>query len=230
MRHANLEQLITAAQLLRPLLGELVFVGGSVTGLLITDQAAGEPRTTYDVDAIAEIVSYAEYTVFGERLRALGFSEDMSKGAPVCRWVQGDCIFDVMPLDETILGFSNTWYPAALESAVPHELIPGLVIRTASAPLFLATKLQAFAGGNRGDVRTSKDLEDILSVVDGRPTLIAEVEAAEEDLRAYLRSAVGRLFATDAFSDALPGYLLPDAASQARIGLILKRLQALAHC
>jgi hypothetical protein len=67
-------------------------------------------------------------------------------------------------------------------------------------------------------------------VVDGRPTLIAEVEATEEDLRAYLRSAVGRLLATDAFSDALPGYLLPDAASQARIGLILKRLQALAHC
>jgi len=40
---------------------------------------------------------------------------------------------------------------------------------------------------------------------------------------------VGKLLATDAFSDALPGYLLPDAASQARIGLILKRLQALAR-
>jgi hypothetical protein len=38
---SNREQLITAARLLRPLLGELVFVGGTVTGLLITDEAAG---------------------------------------------------------------------------------------------------------------------------------------------------------------------------------------------
>jgi hypothetical protein len=229
MRHANLEQLISTAKLLQPLLDELVFVGGSVTGLLITDEAAGEPRTTYDVDAIAEITSYAEYAEFGERLRALGFSEDTSEGAPLCRWVQGDCILDVMPLDEKILGFANTWYPAALQSAVPQQLTPDLVIRTTSAPLFLATKLQAFEGGQRGDVRTSKDLEDIISVVDGRPTLIAEVEAKGEELRAYIRAAVGKLLATDAFSDALPGYLLPDAANQARIGLILKRLQALAR-
>ena len=130
MRHANLEQLISTAKLLQPLLDELVFVGGSVTGLLITDEAAGEPRTTYDVDAIAEIASYAEYAEFGERLRALGFSEDTSEGAPLCRWVQGDCILDVMPLDEKILGFANTWYPAALQSAVPQQLTPDLVIRT----------------------------------------------------------------------------------------------------
>jgi hypothetical protein len=109
MRHANLEQLITTAQLPRPMLDELVFVGGSVTGLLITDEAAGQPRTTYDVDAIAEILSDAEYAAFGERLSALGFSEDQSEGAPVCRWMQGECVLDVMPLDERILGFSNRW-------------------------------------------------------------------------------------------------------------------------
>lgn len=70
----NLDQLITAARLLRPLLDELVFIGGAVTGLLLTDEAAGEPRSTLDVDAIAEITTYAEYAVFGDRLRALGFS------------------------------------------------------------------------------------------------------------------------------------------------------------
>jgi len=40
MNELNLERLMTAAEALRPLLGELVFVGGSVTGLLITDEAA----------------------------------------------------------------------------------------------------------------------------------------------------------------------------------------------
>ena len=41
----NLEQLLTAARLLRPLLGELVFVGGSVAGLLIADEGAGGSRS-----------------------------------------------------------------------------------------------------------------------------------------------------------------------------------------
>ena len=59
MRDPNLDQLIAATDALRPLLPELVFVGGCVTGLLITDEAAGEPRGTIDVDAIAEITSYA---------------------------------------------------------------------------------------------------------------------------------------------------------------------------
>jgi hypothetical protein len=94
MPDSNVEQLITAAQLLRPLLGELVFVGGSVTGLLITDEAAGDPRPTVDVDAIAEITSYAQYAAFGDRLRALGFAEDSSEGAPLCRWVHHGTILD----------------------------------------------------------------------------------------------------------------------------------------
>jgi len=55
MNDSNRDQLKTAAETLRPLLGELVFVGGCVTGLLITDEAAGDPRSTLDVDAIAEI-------------------------------------------------------------------------------------------------------------------------------------------------------------------------------
>ncbi len=102
------------------MLEELVFVGGAVTGLLITDEGAGDPRATFDVDAIAEIASYSEYATFGERLRALGFSEDMLEDAPLCRWVQAEVILDVMPLDEHILGFANTWYRAAMDSAVPY--------------------------------------------------------------------------------------------------------------
>jgi len=44
-------------------------------------------RLTFDVDVIAEINSYADYASFSERLRALGFREDTSRGAPLCRWL-----------------------------------------------------------------------------------------------------------------------------------------------
>lgn len=86
MPHPNLELLKLTAEKLRPLLPEIGFVGGCATGLLVTDLGAAPVRATYDVDIIAEIGSYADYAIFSERLRALGFQEDRREGAPVCRW------------------------------------------------------------------------------------------------------------------------------------------------
>jgi hypothetical protein len=79
MANRNLELLTGVARLLRPMLSDLVFVGGCTTALLITDTAAAEVRPTYDVDSIAEITSYAEYEEFSERLRQLGFVADQSE-------------------------------------------------------------------------------------------------------------------------------------------------------
>ncbi|MGB7267607.1 MAG: hypothetical protein WBC92_18970 [Terracidiphilus sp.] len=107
MAHRNSDLLELAARTLEPLLPEIVFVGGCATGLLITDPGAGLVRVTYDVDVIAEIVSYADYVVFSERLKALGLHEDTREGAPVCRWRCGELTLDVMPLDDRILGFSS---------------------------------------------------------------------------------------------------------------------------
>src|ERR1700758_1187744 len=116
MSKHNLELLAEAARLLKPLLSELVFVGGSTTALLITDKAAAEVRPTYDVDAIVEISSYATYADFSERLRGCGFRGGKSGGAPICRWGPKKPILDEMPLDEKILDFptagtSRLWIP-----------------------------------------------------------------------------------------------------------------------
>jgi hypothetical protein len=227
MNDSNLEQLVTAAELLRPLLSELVFVGGCVTGLLITDEAAAAPRVTLDVDAIAEITSYAEYANFGDRLRALGFREDLTEDAPLCRWTHRQTILDIMPLDEKILGFSNRWYRAAMTSSISVSLVAGLEIRVVTAPLFIATKLEAFKGRGQGDFLGSHDLEDLVSVVDGRETLIDEVQAERDELRTYLRAEISALLRRSGFLDAIPGYLLPDAASQSRVSIVLSRLRAL---
>jgi hypothetical protein len=228
MRDPNLDQLIAAASALRPMLSELVFVGGCITGLLITDEAASEPRGTIDVDAIAEITSYAQYAGFGDRLRSLGFREDTSEGAPVCRWIQAEMILDVMPLDAKILGFSNRWYRPAMEASLTKKLRDDLEIRMVTAPYFVATKLEAFKGRGCGDFLRSHDLEDIMSVVDGRETLSTEVRAAGAELSGYVRREIAKLLANHDFIDALPGFLLPDAASQSRIGIVLERLRVLA--
>jgi predicted nucleotidyltransferase len=133
-----------------------------------------------------------------------------------------------MPLDERILGFSNRWYKAAMATSATKRLREGLEIRVVTAPYFLATKLEAFKGRGGGDFHASHDLEDVMSVVDGRETLNAEVQTAGADLCEYLRRETASLLANPAFIDALPGFLLPDSASQARIGIVLGRLRGLA--
>jgi hypothetical protein len=218
-----------AAERLRLLLPEIVFVGGCATGLLIDDPGAARVRGTYDVDVIAEIASYAEYTVFSERLRALGFQEDTSEGAPLCRWRHGGLILDVMPLDPKILGFSNRWYSEALRAAEEVRLPAGSTIRAITASYFLGTKLEAFRGRGRDDYFSSHDLEDFMAVVDGRSSLFAEMEEASQELRAYVGEAVRTLLAESRFLDALPGYLLPDEGSQARIGQLAGKLRRLSE-
>jgi hypothetical protein len=228
MANPNLQLLVDAAKLLRPILGELVFVGGCTTALLITDKAAAEVRPTYDVDAIAEITSYVGYVEFSERLKALGFREDTREGAPLCRWRQQTTTLDVMPLDGTILGFKNRWYGPAMRMAEKRELEPGLEILMVSPVYFCASKLEAFGDRGKNDYLGSRDLEDLIAVVDGRAELVGEIKAAQTDVRSYIANEIIKFLGTREFGDALPGHLAPDLASQERIITVMARLEEIA--
>jgi hypothetical protein len=216
----------SVVHLLGPVLDDLVFVGGCTTGLFVTDPAAAGIRPTKDVDAIVDVTSYAEYTSLAERLRGLQLREDTTPGAPLCRWRRDAMIVDVMPIDEKALGFSNRWYPAAVDTALVHR-IAGHDVRVVTPALFLATKLEAFRGRGGGDMYASHDLEDIVTVIDGRPEIIADVGAAGADVRAAIASDVRSLLDDADFREALAGFLMPDAASQARRGLVEERLHTL---
>ena len=73
----------------------------------------------------------------------------------------------------------------------------------------------------------SHDLEDIITIVDGRPELASEVHRSPADLRKYLSDNFAKLLSDRDFLEALPGYLLPDAASQQRFGLVWRRMKDL---
>jgi hypothetical protein len=133
-----------------------------------------------------------------------------------------------MPFDEKILGFSNRWYKSAMDVAQERELEPELRVRMVTAVYFCATKLDAFAGRGGDDYFSSHDLEDLIAVVDGRAELADEIRSASDDVRTYISIEIGRLLATRVFKDALPGYLLPDAASQARLENLIERLRTMA--
>lgn len=229
MANTNLEMLRVVVERLGGLADELVFVGGCTTGLLITDPAASEVRPTDDVDAIVEAATYAQYTAFSERLRGAGFSNDTSEDAPICRWIGGGVKLDVMPVTGEFLGFTNTWYEAAVKTAEPVTIAPGVSIRVVTPPYFCATKLEAFTGRGNNDFLASHDLEDLISVIDGRPELVDELRNAPDDVRKFIGAYIRDLIGTREFLDALPGHLPPDAASQGRIGILVDRLTRISN-
>jgi hypothetical protein len=218
-----------AIENLGELADEMVFVGGCTTGLLITDEGAAEVRATDDVDSIIEVTSYAQYNTFSEKLKKIHFREDTRDGAPTCRWVKGETVLDVMPLDEKVLGFTNIWYQPAIDEAEEYEILPGMTIKVISPPYFCATKLEAFDGRGAGDYLASHDLEDIITVIDGRAEIIEEISRAPEDVRNYISGKIRGLLNTRQFLDALPGYLLPDEASQGRLRILTERLTQIAE-
>ena len=227
-QNPNLQILEKAVEQLGVLSDDMVFLGGCATGLLLTDVAAPPIRVTRDVDVITEVASLGDYHRLSDRLRERGFKEDQSPDAPICRWVASGVVLDIMPTSPEILGFGNEWYGPALNAATSIELPSGRLIRMVTAPFFLATKLVAFDSRGNGDYMMSHDVEDLVAVIDGRPEIAQEVKEAGETLRRYLEERFKLLVQDARFIDALAGHLPGDAASQARVPLVLERLTAIA--
>lgn len=204
---------------------QMVFVGGCAAGLLITDKASPPIRVTKDVDVIVDVASLLDYYRLTEKLRALGFREDSSAGAPVCRWVADDIILDVMPTDERILGFSNQWYRSAMQYPMRYILPNDASIHLVSAPYFLATKLDAFAGRGNDDYLLSQDIEDMIAVIDGRPEIVDEVRAAEPDLQQLLVQRFQLLLRDIRFVEAVAGHLQGGDVNRSRTTVVLETMR-----
>lgn len=225
----NVAKVELIAHALGELREKLVFVGGCAVGLLLTDPAAAPPRVTYDVDLIAEVTPLSAYHRLEREFSRLGFQRDVSPDAPICRWRYQRLEVDLMPTDPSVLGFSNRWYPLAVAGAERVALPSGTVIRLIDAPAFMATKFEAFAGRGQDDLLGSHDAEDIVNLVDGRPELVADVQAAREDLRRYLAQRCRDWLARPDFEDNLIGMIVPDESLAERMQTVLQRLNALAN-
>ena len=225
MANPNLALLLGMAQAMGPLCDQVVFVGGCATGLLLDDAGLMDVRPTEDVDAIVEVVSLAGYHQLAEQLMQRGFKQTMADNTPPFRWFWNRMQLDLVPVDDKVLGFANPWYRAGYTDAVQVELAPGQRVRHLSAPHFLATKFEAFKDRGQNDVYLSHDLEDILTVVEGRSTLVHEVAGAHDSVRQHVGQAVAVLLKMPAFHNALPG-LLSNPEREQTVKMRLTRMAA----
>ncbi|HNH43706.1 MAG TPA: nucleotidyl transferase AbiEii/AbiGii toxin family protein [Agitococcus sp.] len=181
---------VVAQSLGDDLLEKVVFVGGCTTALLVDDVVTLQHiRSTEDVDMIVEVLSKSEYQDLCQKLRQRGFKESVEDDV-ICRWRLGSMIVDIMPTDQEILGFSNIWYPEAVEFAKSYQLPSNRIIRVVSPTYFLATKIEAFAGRGNNDFLASQDIEDILSLIDGCSSLIADLHAANKKVKSAIAAAI----------------------------------------
>src|SRR5690606_6165684 len=93
---------------------------------------------------------------------------------------------DVMPTNEAILGFSNICYKRAINEFTHVTLENIIIIRLISSPYFLATKLQSFKYRGKEDYFASHDLEDIISIIDGRAELIEDIKKSDNEIKSFL--------------------------------------------
>jgi Nucleotidyl transferase AbiEii toxin, Type IV TA system len=221
------------AAALGDLADNVAFVGGATIALWITDPGAPAPRPTKDVDVVIEVTTPNAFHDFQARLRARGFRED-AESAVICRWRyddgdDDDLILDAMPAAGGLLGFENPWQTAAMPHAARHRLPSGTEIRAITPPYLVATKLAAFSSRGHGDHLGSRDLEDIILLVDGRHELADEMSQAADDVRHHVATELVALLDQPRFVDAIFAFLRPDMASQARAeSIVLPRLHTLA--
>ena len=218
------EMLLQVAEALgSELLSQMAFVGGCTTGLLLTDEFSKEQvRHTDDVDLIVHLLGYVEYSNLQKQLRRLGFKDSVDNDDPICAMRLGELRVDFMPDDEKILGFSNRWYADAFSSANVYQLTNETSINVVQPVYFVATKLEAWLGRGNNDPLGSHDLEDLLSLFDGRPELLAEIEQAAPELRQYIAIKIGELLESNDFEYAVQSCALGNSEREA---LIFKRLE-----
>ena len=85
------------AKSLEHLKKDVVFTGGAVVNLYSTDTAATDIRPTDDIDCVVKAVRRSDYNNFEEQLRKLGFVNDLSGKAPICRYICKGIKVDFIP-------------------------------------------------------------------------------------------------------------------------------------
>jgi predicted nucleotidyltransferase len=156
----NTEMIKTVLIGLGELVNEVVFVGGAITELYVENKSQiSEVRPTDDVDCIIEITSRKKYADLEDQLRKQKFENDRKI---ICRWHYQGVIVDIMPTDETILGFSNRWYSEGIAHSITYEIEKNKTIKLLAIPYFIGCKLEALFNRGMSDLRLSKDLEDIV--------------------------------------------------------------------
>jgi len=198
-----------------------VFTGGGIVSMLITDPEAPQAMFTKDVDLVLEIASNWDLFAMEKALEGAGFRRPRDDDAEIVTWEWKGVRVDSLPHRRIQSMPYNRWFVFLMKDAEHVEVLPGHRAWRASASSFLATKFEAFFDRGKNNFSKSKDIGDILAVVNGRSELFHEIQRAAPDVRGFLRQSFGWLMDQRHFMECL-SELVPE---RLREELVLKRMR-----
>ena len=133
-----------------------------------------------------------------------------------------------MPIDDKALGMNSKWFREALESATLVELGEQTTARVITPPLFVATKLAAFHDRGRMDLYCSHDLEDIVTIVDGRKDIVDSIASSAMEVRQFIVESLCALLENVDFDEALTGHLPATFGARGRSSEVKKKFETIA--
>ena len=228
MPSTNISMLQTVANGLGDLKEDMVFVGGAVAELYASNPDLSDIRPTLDVDCVIELRSKKAHAKLENDLRALGFANDTSKGAPICRWVYQDILVDIMPSDPDVLGFSNRWYEDGIENKISKTLPDGTEIFVFPPEYYLAAKIEAHNGRGGNDLRQSHDFEDIIFILDNCSELLESITNANESVKAYLKEECSKLLKNEGLTEGIES-ALPYGSEEEATEILMELIQNIAN-
>src|SRR5262245_52529386 len=218
--HPSLDRIAQVADALGDLRERVIFIGGAIAPLLQTQPPFPRARPTKVVDGIAATTSYRDMEALDQALRARSFRTPPPPSGSDARYDQttvrlhvhkwlapGGIEFDLVPSGSHTGGTGSSWDQFALEAPETVELRPGLSIKHASAPAFLAMKWAAYRDRGIAAPLESTDLEDILALTASRPGLPDEVATSPPAVRAYVREQTAEFLRNPDAGDLLAGHL-----------------------
>lgn len=228
MAGSNVFKIEIVAKGFGELVKDIVFIGGAVTELYADSAVPEEIRATEDVDVVVKIVSRVEFNKFEETLRQRGFKNDVSEGAPICRWIYSDIKVDVMPINSSVLGFGNIWYKAGFNKREARLLSNGTEIFVFPLMIYMATKIEAVKDRGLPDLRFSHDFEDIVYLFDNCDRIKELYDSADEDVKNYLSKEFSNLESMSVFREAL-FYALPYGSQEERVAEIFMKIEDISN-
>jgi predicted nucleotidyltransferase len=180
----NLKIVAQVAQVLGNLNTEVVYIGGAIISIYATDEGAEEPRVTKDVDVCVQVSSFGEMETLREQLAQKEIYPD-PRGTHLYRYSYQGILIDFIPFEATAFGPTNSYLKPNFHKAY-KTIIGDTEILILPAPIFLATKWEAF-NGRGSDPRWSHDFEDIIYVLDNNVELVDAISSSSPKVQDALK-------------------------------------------
>ncbi|MFT6747508.1 MAG: putative nucleotidyltransferase [Glaciecola sp.] len=217
----NLKIIEKVASTLGELNNDVIYVGGAVVSLYVTDKGAEQPRPTKDIDISVQISTYAQMDLLRIKLAEKRIFPSAS-GTVMYRYQFEDILLDFIPYEETPLGPTNSWLKPGFKKAYPVT-IGNIEIKILPVSLFLATKWEAFKSrGN--DPRTSHDFEDIIYIIDNNLNLVDDALKADKNVQVFLKEMSNEIMLHSNRNEIIESHLNPYTRDERR-EIVINKLE-----